>query len=320
MSRNSLPSFVLSVLLGALTAAPVSAETFTHRDEQSFTVPSGGAIRLDLSIHDVELRVREGSTVRVLVDMEVSGSENKAREYLEGNIPRMGIEGDDLVIRAEAPGKKSWWSGGWGGLRSKARVEVELPPGVDVDLNTASGDLSLDGELGDGVLDANTASGDITLRGGGARIRLNTASGDIRLDPAGRVESLSANTASGDIHAAGNFGKVSLNTASGDIEAEGLQGDATLNTASGDISARWNAVRSGLRISADAASGDVRLTLPRDAALSGEVSCLSGDITVDFPGRYVDGKRGFRFSAEDGDETVTLSVDTASGDVTVSAR
>ncbi len=120
--------------------------------------------------------------------------------------------------------------------------EVQVPAGVRVAVDTASGDVSI---AGVGAARVSTASGDVELRlaPGAADAGVSTASGDVDiwLDPAATA-SLSLRTVSGDLSAAGvplvgarqdqrtligtlgaGAGQLTVETVSGDVRLRGDQ-------------------------------------------------------------------------------------------------
>ncbi len=116
---------------------------------------------------------------------------------------------------------------------------LTVPDGIEIDFETASGDLSVSEVSGN--FSASTASGDIELEESSGDCEFSTASGDIRLDKCDGTFEIS--TASGDIHVAGCEGEFELSTASGDVVARTvtISDKSKFSTASGDITVRLGA-------------------------------------------------------------------------------
>jgi DUF4097 and DUF4098 domain-containing protein YvlB len=144
---------------------------------------------------------------------------------------------------------------GNGGLRVQARV----PHGASVKVKTASADTQLAGHFG--KLDLNSASGDVRLRGEVAEdATVKTVSGDVELD---RVDGdLSVQCVSGDVRARAVAGSVDTKSVSGDIRLEALTaGNVRFTSVSGDIEIGI-AQGSLLDVDAGSTSGDLSSEVP----------------------------------------------------------
>jgi DUF4097 and DUF4098 domain-containing protein YvlB len=184
-------------------------------------------------------------------------------------------------------------------------VELEIPRGARLVIETISGDITAEGLHGEQRV--NTTSGDLYLEDAGGTLRIETVSGDIvircqraisaRLQAisgdlalsAPRIEMLRAQTVSGDIEVEGELardGEFRVETVSGDVSF-GLVGDATFEVRgiSSDISSdidhriegrldrRRLVVGSGEPVVIfSSMSGDLALRRPRRVAASPAVA------------------------------------------------
>ena len=310
MSAQKLRVVGAAVLAVAL-AAGAFAETKKAHFEHTFKASEGTKVMVDVSFHDVTVTVAPGDVVTAVVDLEVNASEAKAKRLLEQYEPKFTV----MKIRSA---RKSTWSLFNGGRhRIKGRVQVTMPPGKNLVLDTASGDCAVEGDLGDGKLSADVASGDVEVKGAARTIDVDSASGDAMLVITRPVEKVSADTASGDVEIMGPVAHLLADTASGDVVATGLTGTAFVDTASGDATLSWASISPSAKIDVDTASGDVKLALPAATSLSGKVDTASGGIRSDFPGTKSDRGRTLRLRAEG--PAVHVTVDTASGAVQLTA-
>ena len=142
-------------MLAVALAAGAFAETKKAHFEHTFKASEGTKVMVDVSFHDVTVTVAPGDVVTAVVDLEVNASEAKAKRLLEQYEPKFTVANGVMKIRSA---RKSTWSLFNGGRhRIKGRVQVTMPPGKNLVLDTASGDCAVEGDLGDGKLSADVA-------------------------------------------------------------------------------------------------------------------------------------------------------------------
>ncbi len=178
---------------------------------------------------------------------------------------------------------------------------LTVPDGIEIDFETASGDLSIS-EV-NGNFSASTASGDIEIEESSGKYEFSTASGDIRMDKCDGIFEIS--TASGDIRTAGCEGEFDLSAASGDIAARlvKISDESEFSTASGDVDVRLAA----------ALNHDIRVGTASGSALL-DLNGFPAKGRYEFTAKVRHGKINcpFDFDEEDkfeehGDEYVTKS-------------
>lgn len=169
------------------------------------------------------------------------------------------------------------------GLRTRCEVDyvIKLPSKVELEASLASAGIKVKTVIGD--------------------VRINTASGSVRLT---------------DI-----TGDVEVNGASGSIRLNGVNGDLNLNCASGSIDG--TGLAAGV-VEVDVASGNVGLAFV-DSVDRVEINSASGSVTVDVPG----GPYRVETDSSSGDVDIniatdpgadgSISIDTASGDITINS-
>jgi hypothetical protein len=174
------------------------------------------------------------------------------------------------------------------GRRSSFDLEVEVPRGAAVSIESASAELQL-ADLTN-KLRIRTASGDLALDRIAGTLELDAVSGDARIEAAGALD-IRARTISGDLSVrAPRLGKAEIGTTSGDVRVDALlagDGPYGIETVSGDVTIVG---RMGLRIEARTITGDLRSELPhrREAAL-GRKQLVVGDGAIPFTFRSVSG-------------------------------
>jgi lia operon protein LiaG len=228
-------------------------------------------------------------------------------------------------------GRKVHISSRGDGLSAWADIRVMLPAGARADLNLGVGTVTLANV--NGTISVETASGDVQATATAGTLSIDTGSGDVTAST--HNGDLSVDTGSGNIALSGITAPIlSLDTGSGDVRVNGLTGtQLKVDTGSGDIVVTAAAVRGvhvdtgsgdirvGLTgdiddLSVDTGSGDVEVTAPKGLGATVTIETSSGDITTEFP-LQVTRKGRDGLTGTIGDGKGTMSVDTASGNVTL---
>jgi lia operon protein LiaG len=339
------PVRLAAVLL--LAAAPLSAQ-----QAERYTL-TGSTIKLYNLIGTLEVSGAQGGTASAEVTRQGSDGA-KLTVANEGGTLRIIYPGtefvypplgnnsrttlrvrDDGTFKGESGdrerGRKVTIVSRGSGLEAWAQVRLAIPAGARAEVNlgvgkvtlanvngsimvrTASGDVSGKGTAGD--LSIDTGSGDVALTGHDGSLSVDTGSGDITLADV-KGDGLSLDTGSGDVRIDGmTTAKLSVDTGSGDVILAGVSARALeIDTGSGDV-------RVGLAgdiddLSVDSGSGDVELSAPRSLGAMVSIETSSGDITTEFP-LQVTKKSRDGLSGKIGDGRGQLSIETASGDVTL---
>lgn len=207
----------------------------------TFQTPQPIAVVIDVSVrgdiqvvaqdrHDTEVTVQPRKATR---NLDVKMAEQTTVDYSDGR----------LQVRLHPSFRHSWFSDG-----GAVEITVEVPTGSSLELKSAMGDLSCDGEFGAadlrtdmghirvdhcGELRAHTDMGDITVERAVGRCRIKTGSGKIRihhLDGVATVKNGNGNT-----YIAHASGELSVSAANGDISLERAGLSTTVKTSSGDV-------------------------------------------------------------------------------------
>ncbi|HEX6902602.1 MAG TPA: DUF4097 family beta strand repeat-containing protein [Thermoanaerobaculia bacterium] len=236
-----------------------------------------------------------------------------------------------------------------------ANVKITVPAGANLAMRNAVGKINagnLDGTLGlrtgsgdvqvasvAGALTINTGSGDVVVGSARGETRINTGSGDVtvrRLVGNGAMETgsgdivvqqvsagkLSVNTGSGDVTVReGEAGRVIAGTGSGEVVVVGLDlEELTAETGSGDVTVR-SPLAKARRVVASTGSGDVEIYAGPDASFKIQASQGSGDLSVGYGDAVLEKtRRGKVVGAQRGDGRTSITVETGSGDCSISPR
>lgn len=324
--KKFIALFILAALSLMAAAAWADELPLVYRHQWSLAAHAGGAVRLDLDSQDVAMRVRSGDKVAVTVT--IRGDSDDKQKLIERYVPAVKAEGGDIVIRSPRHNDWHWFS--FNG-RSRALVEVTLPPDMNVHFQLDSGDFDFDGSSDRAPIVGSVDSGDIVIRSAARTLDLNADSGDVRVElsqPAERVQisvdsgdihvqggarTLELNDDSGDIVASGPIGDADVNADSGDIYIAGLNGSLHAAADSGDIRARWRELNAGSEIRIRADASDISVTLPAGADVEGLLKTGRGRVSSDFAGEY--NSRHTRLELNGKPGAVPVRIKTEGGDI-----
>jgi DUF4097 and DUF4098 domain-containing protein YvlB len=232
---------------------------------QQYETPGEVFLRVSNKAGPVEVHAYQGQKTEI----EVTAQGDAGVEAVANTkIDHVGTDGGHRVL-VEVPARSGLLRP-WPKRGTSVRVSVQVPEGAAVQVETAGGEVSVEGRLGQtGV---QTASGDVSIERIDADLRVRTASGDVKV--AAVSGEVSIHTASGDVRGGTIEGAGEIKTASGDVRVEAAGGGLLVQTASGDVSTGHLAA--GCRVKT--ASGDLRV-----GCLSGgraELETVTGDIKV----------------------------------------
>jgi len=253
---------LLAVMVLFLAVLTASAEEVVKK--QTFEGITSLDIRTVSGNCNITGTAGDAVTVEVRYDVDPEGAFR----------PEMRKDGNELKIKEE-------WSGSSSG---NVRWIISVPENIDVEYETASGDLDVKGIKGE--LEAGTASGEISLVKVSGEFEISTASGDISIRDAGG--DFECSCASGEIEATRLDGRIDFKTASGDIEVQESQGAFELSCASGDIEAMDIIINEESSFSA--ASGDVEVKLKESTEKDLELKTASGNVRLNLNGNELKGR------------------------------
>jgi len=307
MEELMLKTRLLIVIAVLLTATWAQAQVELYQ-EHSFDARPGQTVSIDVSFHRVEVEIQPGDTVHAIVEISASGSSGKAERAIEELTPVFQEKGDTLLIRSTRKGGWNWFKG-----KIKGRVTVTMPPDLNLEVDSSSGSVTIDGDLGDAAVECDASSGSVSVKGAMRELNVDTSSGSIKAEVTRPLESFTADASSGSVRLTGGAFTASADTSSGSITLLGLRGDADMDASSGSVTCQWDSIPAGASIRAGASSGSVTLKLPPGTEISGSASTSSGGIRSDFPGTFK--KSSATFSGGSG--AVDVRISTSSGSVKV---
>jgi hypothetical protein len=285
--------------------------TYVRQQEITHRIGRTGRFQLRLTDADVRISPADGEEVRVRATFEIgAGSDDEADATFEA-VKLIVSSGDSyLDLRGHDDGQpgslkqalgipdgatlRRWITGS---PRFELSVEVEAPPGSEMRVETVSGDLVVQGMIGEQRY--ASVSGDQYLTELGGSIRINTVSGDATLRAAAPLR-VRAESVSGDVSImAPRLEELRITTVSGDVEVEaelGRRGEHRIESVSGDLlfgligSATFDVRGISTDIQAEMAHRlEGRMDRRRVVIGTGEptivFSSMSGDVVVRHPRR-----------------------------------
>jgi hypothetical protein len=224
------------------------------------------SIRLNTASGNIFLKKSADASVRLLLKHTYNDSE--FTPFIEQSSTR-------LTLKEEFSGGSHSGNSSW---------TLEIPDNTRIDINTGSGDITVDNLAID--MKSNSGSGDIMLTGVKGDMNFNTGSGDYELEQTGGEVSL--NTGSGDVRATGGTGNYRFNSGSGSIRLDQLKGDFDMNSGSGNIQAKAIVVNTSSNV--NSGSGDATITLGAPLTSNISVNSGSGDATLNFANNAISGQ------------------------------
>ncbi|HEV8660310.1 MAG TPA: DUF4097 family beta strand repeat-containing protein [Thermoanaerobaculia bacterium] len=160
-------------ILLLFAALPALADQFRHSFQSS--VPRGKVRRVVIDIPAGDIDVRNGAPDRVAISGWVKAKEQRIADDTSVEID---VNNDEAIVRRRFGPEARGWRGG---MLSGYHVNVEVPPGTAVEVQTHFGDISIEGSFGD--IDVDLRAGDIDVRIPKKDVRELSASarvGDVR--------------------------------------------------------------------------------------------------------------------------------------------
>ena len=177
------------VLALLLTSPTLLADGVKHPFDTS--VARGKVQRVIINIPAGDITIRNGAADRLAVsgvvsrDPDSSRSRPREQRIVDDTSVEISINGDEANIwRKFGPEAKGWRAE----MFTNVDVDIELPPGVDVDVKTRFGDVKIDGSFGS--LDVDLTAGEVDVRLPRSDVRELRAScrvGEVRTNVGGEI-------------------------------------------------------------------------------------------------------------------------------------
>lgn len=204
----------------------------SNRIEKTFDVNSGGLLTIDTEIGNIDVQTVAEDKVNVIVTKESRKRLDVYQEALDDFKVVFDQKGSDLSIKGEFERGRNHWRRQLSDL--KISFKVSVPRQYDVDLNTPSGNISVNGVTG--KANARTSAGNINVDNIVGPVEVHTAAGNLRF---GKVKGfIFGRSSAGNITLSNCQGSVDTKTSAGNINADIAtqpQHEWNLQTSAGNI-------------------------------------------------------------------------------------
>lgn len=260
--------------------ATVTGSTFEHQ------LGANGRFVARLRAGDLTIRGVDGDTARIRAEAGQDLAQQVRIHAAPGELELEPASSTSLGF-VLAVGSHRFGSG-------IGNLEIDLPRGTAVSIETASGEIEVDGIHGSGRY--RSTSGSISLTGVRGVLDVSAVSGDVRIDADGEI-GVQLRTVSGDARVrAPRIGRLGVNTVSGEVRVDsdlGGGGPFSIETLSGDAVV---VAHRGLRVDARTITGELHSDLDaRSQEGGGRRSLTVGDGATTLTFKSVSG--GLRIAA-----------------------
>ncbi len=224
-------AFNFALLLALLCVGFTFTGLSQSKKEASFTVSNGDLLDVSLRQGNINITTGSGNEVKVI-----------AKNIEADELSLLTMEKKQGKVEIKFKGEDS----------DNFELELMIPTGMNLDLATGGGNISVKGDL-KSTVEAKTGGGNITAENIFGKTDLSTAGGNISV---------------GDIN-----GNADLSTAGGEIKARSINGKAEISTAGGNIYVM--SITNSAEIST--AGGNINV---KDIGGNAEISTAGGNITV----------------------------------------
>lgn len=281
-----------------LLAAP-AAHSVQNIDQ---SLPTGATPKVEVSVVQGKVTVLAWDRQEVKVTGTIGNDEHVFK--MEGDARHVSIS-----VRAKS---KSYDYG----RKDDALLEVRLPAGAALNVQTVSADIDVRDVRGSQRLEA--VSGDIATAAFDQQLDLQTISGNIDVRGSGGKAAVYAESTSGNVRARGLAAIVQAQSISGGLDLEiGATPQVRLETVSGEIMAALT-LADGASLDAESVSGSLKLTFGQPVNGEFDVESFSGDIDNCFgpkPARADKFTPGTELHFTQGTGQARVSLETLSGDI-----
>lgn len=241
--------------------------------EERFPAGHNGLLKVEIDRGTIDVTTVDEAFYSV--KLVVSGDSEYVDEYQATFTPNA----DGLELIGRGPRKTSGWGWSWfgGGNKARVRLQVSVPRTTKVNLNTAGGNIEVEGTNAAATL--RTSGGNVILSDAGENIVIKTSGGNITLTNTRDNHEL--RTSGGQISVTDAVGDFLAKTSGGDIELRNVRGPVNCATSGGNIDIELTDQFEGIR--AKTSGGDIVVHANGNIAADLKASTSGGRVRLDMP-------------------------------------
>jgi DUF4097 and DUF4098 domain-containing protein YvlB len=236
---------------------------------------------------------------------------------LESDKDKLEFEATPRIVRIEVDRP----DGKYGRDHSEARLQLKVPAGAVLVVDTVSADISVAGVRGE--QDLESVSGTIGTQAFDAPVKAASVSGDVTVTGTGGKAAVKTENVSGSATVTGVRGSFDGEVVSGEIRATiAAAEDIEVNSVSGDIAINAELTPSA-RVEMESVSGTIGLTVKPPVNADFDLESFSGDIDVCFGPKARKTSKftpGTELSFTQGKGGARIELQTLSGEISICDR
>lgn len=262
--------------------------------EKTYSVESGGTLTVSSEFSAVEIQTTEQDTVDIVITKEPkSESVETVQKMLTDFELAFEHRGSDVHVRGAFNRSSKHWQKQ--AKLAKIHFLITVPQHYNVNVDTASGDISVANLTGDvrvntsdaslsfekitGTVSGHTTGGSIEAVAVTGDVQARTSGGALRF---GAIQGfISGRTSGGSIKAVDCNGGIEVRTSGGNIWLGGIRRNVTARTSGGSIQATMK-TQPQSECSLRTSGGAITCTLIPDVAVDLEAKTSGGSVSTDF--------------------------------------
>lgn len=242
--RRSLPIFL--VIICSITVLAHDGDPFMVK---SFTLETGGNLKVKINGGGISVSSRPGNTVRVEMYVRkgskwITPDDDLAKDIKQDydiEITQSDNTVSAIVERKSSPGS---WFNWFTGDNISISFTVYVPEKTSCNLNTSGGSIRLTGVTG--KQDVRTSGGSLDLENIRGNMEARTSGGGISIEK--YAGTLNAHTSGGPIDLRDARGEIEVSTSGGGIKLDNVDGSIDASTSGGGIHASVSTLTKYLKL------------------------------------------------------------------------
>ena len=215
----------MSLLTVFFSTEKSSAHEYEDRITKTFRAKKGQLLYLKSDMGSVEVDSWNRNEVKIIVIKKAKTySKREAKKAYDDLELRFDQNRRGISVIAEYTGPKRWSR-----RKLKVHFEILVPKKFDLDINTASGSISVENLVGN--IDLHTSGGSITIGRIEGPVNARTSGGSIKVMQA--EGDVNVHTSGGSISVGETSGSLDAETSGGSIKLDGVDGDTHVHTSGG---------------------------------------------------------------------------------------